>query len=369
MPGRQWDCLCLRPKTSVPFKWPMAVISWDPRPGVYIYLGRWKMGFVKIWWGVPVSQEHCHTRNCVLQPQNEERRQAELKKRHQYNMVRKSSTQYINSSTQQAAQIKKSDDTSSTSGKSKLSSKASCKAVRCYNCNKIGRYASECRAPKTESCGDKPKVSTKQVTTSASTSSQAQKEDPRALLHSDSDSEHVQMVTITEQESKTHRAQVMVQGVPAKDVIDTGAEITIVGGELFQKVASTNHLMKRDFKPPDKTPRTYNQQVFSQDGCIELDLTRNHNEDNGLHQDGRHWAVTVRWGYLPTTGNCYIPSWCRTMPGKSRDLWCSSASAHCQSPTPKVRVHSPSRVCIAVKTTSCLCGQDTMMLDSDPPTE
>ena len=38
---------------------------------------------------------------------NEERRQADLKKRQQYNMGWKSSTQSINSSTQQAAQIRK----------------------------------------------------------------------------------------------------------------------------------------------------------------------------------------------------------------------------------------------------------------------
>ena len=33
----------------------------------------------------------------------------------------------------------------------------------------------------------------------------------------------------------------MVQGVPAKGVIDTGAEITIVGGELFWKDLGTFH--------------------------------------------------------------------------------------------------------------------------------
>ena len=68
----------------------------------------------------------------------------------------------------------------------------------------MGHYSSKCLVPKTESRGDKPKLSAKQVTTSASTSSQAPKEDSRALLHSDSDSEHVQMVTIMDQGSKTH---------------------------------------------------------------------------------------------------------------------------------------------------------------------
>ena len=44
-------------------------------------------------------------------------------------------------------------------------------------------------------------------------------------------------------------------------------------GKLFWKVAFANHLMKLDFKPPDKTTATYNQRVVSLDSCIPLDLT------------------------------------------------------------------------------------------------
>ena len=96
---------------------------------------------------------------------------------------------------------------------------------------------------------------------------------PHDFLHSDSDDDvSCKMVTIMDKGGKTQRARVSVQGVPAEGVIDTGAEITIMGRELFRKVASANRLRKSEFKPPDKTPRTYNQQVFSLDGRIALDV-------------------------------------------------------------------------------------------------
>ena len=47
-----------------------------------------------------------------------------------------------------------------------------------------------------------------------------------------------------------------VQGVPT----DTGADITIMGGKLFKKVAAAARLKKRDFKKPDGVPRTYDRE-------------------------------------------------------------------------------------------------------------
>ena len=46
-----------------------------------------------------------------------------------------------------------------------------------------------------------------------------------------------------------------VQGVPAERVVDTAADITIMGGKLVTLVASSARLRKKDFKPPDKVPR------------------------------------------------------------------------------------------------------------------
>ena len=38
-------------------------------------------------------------------------------------------------------------------------------------------------------------------------------------------------------------------------VVDRGEDITIIGGEMFKQVAAAAKLRKRDFKPPDRTPR------------------------------------------------------------------------------------------------------------------
>ena len=64
-----------------------------------------------------------------------------------------------------------------------------------------------------------------------------------------------------------------IQGVPVFGIIDSGADITIMGGELFKKVAAAARLKKRDFQAPDKVPRTYDQQPFTVDGRMDLNVT------------------------------------------------------------------------------------------------
>ena len=46
-----------------------------------------------------------------------------------------------------------------------------------------------------------------------------------------------------------------------------------MGGQLFKEVASVTRLKKKDFKPADKTPRTYSRQPFSPEGRMDLDIT------------------------------------------------------------------------------------------------
>ena len=62
----------------------------------------------------------------------------------------------------------------------------------------------------------------------------------------------------------------MVQEVPADGVVDTWAAITIMGSDIFRKVASVNKVKTRELIPRDWT---YNQKVFSLDRCINLDLS------------------------------------------------------------------------------------------------
>ena len=62
------------------------------------------------------------------------------------------------------------------------------------------------------------------------------------LYSSDSDEGDALTVQVSDTGSKPQCAQVMVQGVPVVGIIDTAADITIIGGTLFWKVESVARL-------------------------------------------------------------------------------------------------------------------------------
>ena len=72
--------------------------------------------------------------------------------------------------------------------------------------------------------------------------------------------------------SKSQTALVEITGVPAYGIVDTGADITIIGPKLFKKVAMFAKLKKRKFKEPDKVPHTYDRRQFKLDGQLHLDV-------------------------------------------------------------------------------------------------
>lgn len=150
---------------------------------------------------------------------------------------------------------------------------------RCYNCNATDHLARDCKQPKSESTGRPPRqggkrtpdASTKMVT---SNPSQQLSDDPLDFLYSsESDEGEVLLIRVEDRGSKPRRALVEVQGVPSYGVIDSGADITIMGADLFKKVAAAAHLKKRNFKKPDKVPYTYDQKSFNLDGRIDLDIS------------------------------------------------------------------------------------------------
>ena len=98
----------------------------------------------------------------------------------------------------------------------------------------------------------------------------------QCLASSDLDDDpEIRQVRLTDRGSKPQYADVQVQGVPARGVINTGSDITIMGGELFRHVATVARLRKSQFRKADKIPKTYDGRTFTLDGMMDLDLSFN----------------------------------------------------------------------------------------------
>ena len=68
--------------------------------------------------------------------------------------------------------------------------------------------------------------------------------DPLTFLLSDSDDDKVSLVRVQDEGSKSQTVLIEIAGVPAHGVIDMGADITIMGPELFKRVATVARLKK-----------------------------------------------------------------------------------------------------------------------------
>ena len=77
-------------------------------------------------------------------------------------------------------------------------------------------------------------------------------DDPCQYLYSSDEDSVVGQVRIEDRSrgSEPYLAPVQVQGVHAQEFIDTGADISTIGAELFKKVATVASLKK----DPDKIP-------------------------------------------------------------------------------------------------------------------
>ena len=162
--------------------------------------------------------------------------------------------------------------TTTTNSSGKTSEKPQGEARRCYICGDPDHLARACRRRKTESTGQARRAT---QSTGAGTRMVKAKEDPLDFLQSDSDDEEgdIKTVRVEDRGSKPRKVLVDIQGVPGTGVIDSGADITIMGAELFKLVASVARLQKSAFKKTDKTPYTYDHQPFSLDGKLDLDVT------------------------------------------------------------------------------------------------
>ena len=154
---------------------------------------------------------------------------------------------------------------------------------RCHLCGSTSHLKRDCKATKTESTvqpkPQQPKPQEKSAGTKLVQSTQTDDAvpvpvDPMQFLESDKeDDSTVSTVRVKDKGSKPQMAVVDVQGVQTEGIIDTGADITIMGPELFKMVAAVAHLKKSHLKPPAKVTYTYDRRTFKLDGKLELDIT------------------------------------------------------------------------------------------------
>jgi len=63
--------------------------------------------------------------------------------------------------------------------------------------------------------------------------------------------------------SATQCVKLSLQGVPVYRIIDSGTDITIIGGQLFKRVALVACLKKKDFMKPVKLQEQMTKTIHS----------------------------------------------------------------------------------------------------------
>ena len=200
-----------------------------------------------------VSGAQTYSELC-LASQNEEKRLLELKKRLQYQQTGAFKSRHAQTpSTSSASTANKARDMQSPQESPKGNNSESRK---CHICGKAGHVQRNCRQRnRRQESNSQARQPVEQGTNKSGTNmirSEAraespQKEDPYMFLLSDSEEEDntVSLVRAQDGGSKLQAAQVEVAGVPAHGIVDTGTDITIMGPELFKKVAMVAKLKKR----------------------------------------------------------------------------------------------------------------------------
>jgi len=196
-----------------------------------------------------------------LSAKQEEKRVMELKRRHLY--------QQEVQHTKKVQEARKSSSSKFTVPKSNPPHGGS-GVRRCYKCGSTAHLARDCKKPKSESTPSQQRGSSR--SSEASANMVTAHEDPIDFLLPDVNDGNVRLVQVEDRGSKPRKVMIDLQGVPAEGIIDSGADITIIGPELFKKVAAVARLTKSMFKKPDKVPYTYNHQQFHLDGRIDLDV-------------------------------------------------------------------------------------------------
>ena len=159
-----------------------------------------------------------------------------------------------------------------------------------YTCGKGGHLARECWARRTESRGgngvnfrkdgSNTQGGTKLVQTDGDSTGWKGGSATRELLSyllpedsSDDSGGEVRQVRINDSGSRQRYVRVRIGGVPVRGTIHSGSDITIIGRDLFRRIAAVARLRKSQLLKPDKIPKTYDGKTFRLDGRIDLDIS------------------------------------------------------------------------------------------------
>ena len=244
----------------------------------------------------------------IVVARNEERRLVDLRRRQEYARSNSKPSQSSSSNSKDSGQQSFRPRSSQYKGNSKSDQPPESESKtekqnerKCYHCKKPEHLLYQCPLRQKKEGGSKPLSSAKKILTepalegsedavpssdpqeveepivkdTRSTEGDTQPEvmNPLSLFFSESDDEgDVMRVMVTDHGSRPQLARVDIQGVPADGIVDTAADITIMGGKLFALVASSAKLRKKDFKPADRVPKTYDRKVFHLDGRMELEV-------------------------------------------------------------------------------------------------
>ena len=189
-----------------------------------------------------------------LAAKREERRLAELKKRQQYLKAEKPQ---ISSSTDRALTMSQNQQRTcwrtgnyGNNSKTEKTGGQQQRQLRCYICDSRNHLARQCPQGKTESSGRKL------IQTKSSKSSGT-----RVICTGS------RMCTT---KSGTRCVEVIIEGVPATGLIDTGSDITIIRGDLFYQIVTEAHLKVQSLKATQQKACTYDQKPISLDGQIDM---------------------------------------------------------------------------------------------------
>ena len=189
---------------------------------------------------------------CVA-AKSEERRQAALRKRKQYQGDRNPSSRIP------GKQPGKPQVAGATSDKTRFSNpQRNVGDRKCWRCQEVGHLSKDCPKPK-ESAGrfnQKPPAA-KMIRAPDDQTEELQ--NPLSYHLLDSDEASVKQIRVLDRGSVHQQARVVIAGVPVVGAVDTGSDLTIMGGGEFKQVAVAARLHKKDFRPADKNPFNYDR--------------------------------------------------------------------------------------------------------------